>query len=54
MQNLKLGYGTSVSLFEIVIKNNSIKLIKEISGFLEPQLGRQHLIHLCIHRYPRT
>ena len=42
MQNLKLGYGTSVSLFEIIIKDNSIKLIKEMSGFLAPQLGSQH------------
>jgi hypothetical protein len=42
MQNLKLGYGTSVSLYEIIIKNNSIKLIKEMSGFLAPQIGKQH------------
>lgn len=42
MQNQKLGYGTSVSLFEIVIKDNSIKLIKEMSGFLTPQIGKQH------------
>ena len=42
MQNLKLSYGTSVSLYEIVIRNNSIKLIKEMSEFLAPQIGKQH------------
>ena len=42
MQNLNKAYGTSITLYEISISEEGVRLIRRNENFIKPQIGKKY------------